>query len=84
MPGESNPFDLTDVARARRPAKQHTLGELWLVHFTATLCGFLVASVILGLGVRFYLRWSVQDTIQQMEERERRLKAETPPPFPGR
>lgn len=48
-----------------------TGGRLWLIQFSATLAAVVLGGVILALGVRAYIYWSVKDTAQQMNEKQR-------------
>jgi len=44
-------------------------GPSWTTIFTATLAAVVVGGLFLGVCVRAYIHWSVQDTWQQMEKK---------------
>lgn len=50
-----------------RPAKEPS----WFRQFSAVAAGVLLAGLLLLLGVRLYLHWSVSDTIQRVNERQK-------------
>lgn len=60
------PARLVTAPGARRPAGT---GPSWLSQFTATLAGVVLGGAILVLGVRAYIRWSIQDTMDRIDER---------------
>lgn len=49
--------------------QQEPIGPLvmWIIQFTAMLSAIFIA----GLGVRLYLHWSVRDTVEQINEKNR-------------
>jgi len=44
-------------------------GPSWLSQFTATLAGVVLGGAILVFGIRTYIRWSIADTMSQVDER---------------
>lgn len=53
-------FDFPAPAAQPRPARFS-----WGASFTSTLAAVLVAGLLLGLGARWYIRWSVRDSWEQ-------------------
>ena len=43
-----------------------SVGGLWLTIFCAGVAAVLVGGLILGIGVRAYLHWSVKDTADKI------------------
>lgn len=53
-------------SRTRQPG-----GPSWLHSFTATFAGALLAGVVLLLGVRLYIHWSISDTVNKVKESQK-------------
>lgn len=41
----------------------------WLQMFSAVLAANVIAAVLILLGVRMYVMWSIQETIEKIESR---------------
>ncbi len=59
-----SPFDLDPPPRRPSPARKSTA----LPIFIAVLLAVVAAGVVLVVGVRFYLHWSVRDTAQKLHK----------------
>jgi hypothetical protein len=44
-----------------------TVPNLWLTVFSSALCAILLGGVLLALGFRAYIHWSVQDTVRKLD-----------------
>lgn len=44
----------------------------WLTQFTALTAALLVSGILLGVGVRWYLHWSVASTVEKIQDRKAR------------
>jgi hypothetical protein len=58
-----------DVPSYSRHRAERTAGPSWFGMFTANLAGALVAGLLLLVGVRFYLHWSVADAAGKVQQR---------------
>jgi arginyl-tRNA synthetase len=56
---------MSQGAYARQARQSQPMG--WLGHFTATFAGALLAGILLLVGVRTYIHWSVADAGRQIE-----------------
>jgi hypothetical protein len=43
--------------------------KLWLTIFTSSLCSLLLAGLLLGLGVRWYIHSSIAEVVQKMNQK---------------
>ncbi len=46
-----------------------TIPGLWLTVFSATLAAVVLGGLILGLGLRLYIAWSIADTFKEPEKK---------------
>jgi len=68
--------------RERRPSGLAELCSRTFAAFVGTFFGVLLAGVVLLLGVRWYLHWSVASTVEEMNRKlEEDRKANPPPKF---
>lgn len=68
QPFDFDPDPTPPTAVSRRATPAPPTGPSWLGMFSAHLAALLVAGVLIGLGVRAWLHWSVSDTIRQANE----------------
>ncbi len=57
-------------ARPRLP--QRSAGSIWLSNFSSTLAAVVLGGVILLVGIRVYIRWSVNDTVDKIGQEQKR------------
>lgn len=63
---EAYPIDECEVVPPRW-SERHP----WLHQFTAVGAGVLVAGMLLGLGLRWYVQWSVAGALQSIQNKGR-------------
>ncbi|QEG26516.1 hypothetical protein GobsT_12560 [Gemmata obscuriglobus] len=56
-------FDDESPSRYRRSSP----GPSWLHTFSAVFAGALLAGILLLVGLRAYLKWSIEDGIERMK-----------------
>jgi hypothetical protein len=57
-------FDFDSPSPARSRSRQPA-GPSWLHTFTATFAAVFLAGLLLLVGIRFYVYWSIQDTLEK-------------------
>jgi|GEM_PF-3911164 len=62
----SSPFEFTDTPSRGR--SRHPAGPSWLHSFSATFAAVLLAGILLLLGIRFYVMWSVRDALERVKQ----------------
>jgi hypothetical protein len=65
-------FDDPQQAPSRSRPQQRSAGSVWLSNFSSTLAAVIVGGVILLVGVRVYIRWSVNDTVEKIGQEHKR------------
>lgn len=64
---EERPPRSRSAPAPRRAAYGTGSGPSWLSMFTATLAGTFLAGVLLLIGVRLYIHWSIKDSIDKLK-----------------
>lgn len=64
-------FEFPEEEEDKKPVKKYRQGEStyapWWHTASAVLVGALLAGIILLLGVRLYIKWSIEDAIKKPE-----------------
>jgi hypothetical protein len=59
-------FEFDDSDTGRRSPR--TTGPSWLSNFSSTFTAVLLAGILLLVGIRAYVYWSIQDTLDKVKD----------------
>jgi hypothetical protein len=62
------PEFLEDEPMTRIVRTEMEIPFLWFKLFTSITCALVLSALLIGLGVRAYIWWSIADTVNQMEQ----------------